>query len=118
MGLIGGAFSAIVKFGWEVPFPPRTPGIRSETNPPQAMLEWFGMSHETSHAMVSFNNNQLPIMSFAAATAFAGSPASSAIVSSIFRPLTAFVPFVAYASPYRRPWMYWAPYAARSPVRE
>ena len=71
VGLIGGAFSAIVKFGWEVPFPPRTPGIRSETNPPQAMLEWFGMSHETSHAMVSFNNNQLPIMSFAVHFSFA-----------------------------------------------
>lgn len=71
VGLIGGAFSAIVKFGWEVPFPPRTPEIRSETNPPQAMLEWFGMSHETSHAMVSFNNNQLPIMSFAVHFSFA-----------------------------------------------
>ena len=28
VGLIGGAFSALVKFGWEVPFPPRTPGLR------------------------------------------------------------------------------------------
>lgn len=25
VGIIGGFFSAIVKFGWEVPFPPRTP---------------------------------------------------------------------------------------------
>ncbi|ARD42304.1 YagU family protein [Actinomyces gaoshouyii] len=64
VGLIGGFFSAIVKFGWEVPFPPRTPGIRSETNPPQSMLEWFGMSHDTSHATVTFNNNPAPIMSF------------------------------------------------------
>ena len=24
VGVIGGVFSAIVKFGWEVPFPPRT----------------------------------------------------------------------------------------------
>ena len=64
VGLIGGVFSAIVKFGWEVPFPPRTPGLRSETNPPQSMLEWFGMSHDTSHTMVTFSNNQLPIMSF------------------------------------------------------
>ena len=64
VGLIGGAFSALVKFGWEVPFPPRTPGPRSETNPPQSMLEWLGMSHETSHTMVTFSNNQLPIMSF------------------------------------------------------
>ncbi|WP_159717074.1 YagU family protein [Actinomyces marmotae] len=64
VGLIGGFFSAIVKFGWEVPFPPRTPGIRSETNPPQSMLEWFGMSHDASHATVTFNNNPAPIMSF------------------------------------------------------
>lgn len=25
VGLIAGIFSGIVKFGWEVPFPPRTP---------------------------------------------------------------------------------------------
>ena len=71
VGLIGGFFSAIVKFGWEVPFPPRTPGIRSETNPPQSMLEWFGMSHDTSHTMVTFNNNPAPIMSFCVHFAFA-----------------------------------------------
>ena len=34
VGIIGGFFSAIVKFGWEVPFPPRTPE-RNATNPPQ-----------------------------------------------------------------------------------
>ena len=71
VGLIGGAFSALVKFGWEVPFPPRTPGLRSETNPPQSMLEWFGMSHDTSHMMVTFSNNQLPIMSFIVHFSFA-----------------------------------------------
>ena len=71
VGLIGGFFSAIVKFGWEVPIPPRTPGIRSETNPPQSMLEWFGMSHDTSHTMVTFNNNPAPIMSFCVHFAFA-----------------------------------------------
>ena len=71
VGLIGGVFSAIVKFGWEVPFPPRTPGLRSDTNPPQAMLEWFGMSPETSHAMVTFSNNPLPIYSFIVHFSFA-----------------------------------------------
>ncbi|BAW92328.1 periplasmic/secreted protein [Actinomyces sp. Chiba101] len=71
VGLIGGFFSAIVKFGWEVPFPPRTPGVRSETNPPQSMLEWFGMSHDTSHATVTFNNNPAPIMSFIVHFSFA-----------------------------------------------
>ena len=35
VGLIGGIISAIVKFGWEVPLPPRTPE-RNATNPPQA----------------------------------------------------------------------------------
>ena len=48
----------------EVPFPPRTPA-RNATNPPQTMLEWFGMSPEQSHTTVSFNlNDNLPIYSF------------------------------------------------------
>ena len=64
VGILGGIFSAIVKFGWEVPFPPRTPA-RNATNPPQTMLEWFGMSPEQSHTTVSFNgNDNLPIYSF------------------------------------------------------
>lgn len=64
VGVIGGVFSAIVKFGWEVPFPPRTPA-RNATNPPQTMLEWFGMSPQQSHTTVSFNlNDNLPIYSF------------------------------------------------------
>ena len=41
----------------------------------------------------------LPIRSLAPATALTGSVASSTRDSSILRPLTAFVPFVAYASP-------------------
>ena len=53
VGLIGGAFSAIVKFGWEIPFPPRSPA-RDATNPPQALLELFGMSPETSHLTYSY----------------------------------------------------------------
>lgn len=64
VGLIAGTFSAIVKFGWEVPFPPRTPGFRSDTNPPQTMLEWCGMSSEQVHTTVTFSNNPLPIYSF------------------------------------------------------
>lgn len=65
VGIISGFFSAIVKFGWEVPFPPRTPE-RNATNPPQTMLEhWFGMSPAQSHTTVSFNlNDTLPIYSF------------------------------------------------------
>ncbi|MFC2266944.1 MAG: DUF1440 domain-containing protein, partial [Peptidiphaga sp.] len=38
VGLIAGLFSAVVKFGWEVPFPPRTPP-RNATNPPQEQLQ-------------------------------------------------------------------------------
>ncbi len=70
VGLIGGAFSAIVKFGWEIPFPPRSPA-RDATNPPQALLELFGMSPETSHLTYSYLGNQRPILSFAVHFGFA-----------------------------------------------
>ncbi|MDK7228743.1 MULTISPECIES: YagU family protein [Winkia] len=63
VGIIGGFFSAIVKFGWEVPFPPRTPE-RNATNPPQSTLEMLGMSPEASHTSVTYNGNALPIYSF------------------------------------------------------
>ena len=64
VGIIAGIFSGIIKFGWEVPFPPRTPE-RNSTNPPQALLEQiFGMSPETSHATYSYLGNDLPYMSF------------------------------------------------------
>lgn len=63
VGLIAGLFSAIVKFGWEVPFPPRTPE-RNATNPPQTLLEQLGMSADASHTSVVFNGNELPIYSF------------------------------------------------------
>ncbi|MDO5066490.1 MAG: DUF1440 domain-containing protein [Propionibacteriaceae bacterium] len=70
VGLIAGMFSAIVKFGWEVPFPPRTPD-RDATNPPQTMLElWFGMSPEQSHTLIFFNGNPRPIYSFIVHFAF------------------------------------------------
>ena len=62
VGIIGGFLSAIVKFGWEVPFPPRTPE-RNATNPPQRLLEQLGMSPEQSHTGVTFNGNEgLPII--------------------------------------------------------
>ena len=71
VGLIAGIFSGIIKFGWEVPFPPRTPE-RNSTNPPQALLEQiFGMSPETSHATYSYLGNDLPYMSFIIHFAFA-----------------------------------------------
>lgn len=64
VGILGGIFSAIVKFGWEVPFPPRTPE-RNATNPPQMLLQQLGMTSDQVHATVSFNgNDNLPIYSF------------------------------------------------------
>ena len=64
VGIIGGFVSAIIKFGWEVPLPPRTPE-RNATNPPQALLELFGMSSDTTHASYAFNGNDgLPWVSF------------------------------------------------------
>ncbi len=70
VGLIGGVFSAIVKFGREIPFPPRTP-VRDATNPPQALLELFGMSPETSHLTYSYLGNERPIISFVVHFSFA-----------------------------------------------
>lgn len=63
VGIITGTISAFVKFGWEVPFPPRTP-LRDATNPPQQLLEQLGMSHDMSHLMITYNGNERPIMSF------------------------------------------------------
>lgn len=62
-GLLAGILSAIVKFGWEVPFPPRTPE-RNATNPPQALLELFGMGADTTHATYTWLGNDLPYVSF------------------------------------------------------
>lgn len=70
VGLIAGAFSAIVKFGWEVPFPPRTPE-RNATNPPQQLLEQLGFSSDFAHTTIGFNGNQLPIFSFVIHFSFA-----------------------------------------------
>ncbi|WP_292008208.1 DUF1440 domain-containing protein [Chryseobacterium sp.] len=61
--LLGGFLSAIVKFGWEVPFPPRTPE-RDATNPPQTLLEQFGLPKDISHFFYLFNENARPIFSF------------------------------------------------------
>ena len=69
VGVIAGIFGGIVKFGWEVPFPPRTPE-RNATNPPQALLEIFGFSPEITHQTYSYLGNDLPYMSFIVHFAF------------------------------------------------
>nr|WP_204398413.1 YagU family protein [Arcanobacterium pluranimalium] len=64
VGIIAGIVSAIIKFGWEVPLPPRTPE-RNATNPPQAFLEQLGFSDHTTHLSYTFNGNAgLPWVSF------------------------------------------------------
>lgn len=65
VGIIGG----IVKFGWEVPFPPRTPD-RNVTNPPQQLLEQFGFSSDFVHATVTINGNQVQYVSILIHMAF------------------------------------------------
>ncbi|NKI73672.1 DUF1440 domain-containing protein [Dickeya sp. CFBP 2040] len=63
VGIIAGIICAIAKFGWEIPFPPRTPA-RDLTNPPQQLLQQLGMSFDLSHLTYLFNGNPRPIMSF------------------------------------------------------
>lgn len=70
VGFIAGVFSAIVKFGWEVPFPPRTPE-RNAVNPPQTLLEQLGLPTSISRATVEFNGWDLPISSFVVHFGFA-----------------------------------------------
>lgn len=70
VGIIAGLVSAIVKFGWEVPFPPLTPE-RNATNPPQALLELLGMSPDTTHATYVFSGHELPYVSFIIHVGFA-----------------------------------------------
>ena len=64
VGVIIGIIGAIVKFGWEVPFPPRTP-LRDATNPPQQILQQLGFSFNFTHMTYMFNENARPIISFA-----------------------------------------------------
>ena len=63
-GVLGGIVSAIVKFGWEVPLPPRTPE-RNATNPPQELLQQLGIPENVTHLSYTFNGNEgLPWISF------------------------------------------------------
>ena len=63
-GVLGGIVSAIVKFGWEVPLPPRTPE-RNATNPPQELLQQLGIPENVTHLSYTFNGNEgLPWVSF------------------------------------------------------
>jgi putative membrane protein len=63
LGIIVGIICAIVKFGWEIPFPPRTPA-RDLTNPPQEILQQLGFSYAFTHITYLYNGNARPIISF------------------------------------------------------
>ena len=69
-GVLGGIVSAIVKFGWEVPLPPRTP-VRNATNPPQQLLQQLGVPESVTHLSYTYNGNEgLPWVSFIVHFAF------------------------------------------------
>ena len=61
--IIGGLLSGIVKLGWEVMLPPRTP-IRNATNPPQELLQHLGFSSNFTHMTYQFSEQQMPWISF------------------------------------------------------
>lgn len=63
VGIIAGIVSAIVKFGWEVPLPPRTPE-RNATNPPQELLQQLGFSEAFTHQTYTWLGNHMPWVSF------------------------------------------------------
>ena len=54
VGILAGLLSGIVKLGWEVMFPPRTPA-RDATNPPQELLQILGIPSNVTHLTYSFS---------------------------------------------------------------
>lgn len=62
-GMVAGFLSGLVKLGWEDILPPRTPA-RDATNPPQAMLEKFGVPKKITHATYTYSEQQMPWVSF------------------------------------------------------
>ncbi|MFD1471637.1 YagU family protein [Companilactobacillus mishanensis] len=62
-GILGGIMSGIVKLGWEVLLPPRTIA-RNLTNPPQELLQQFGMPEKITHLTYTYSGQQMPWVSF------------------------------------------------------
>lgn len=62
-GAAAGVVSGLVKLGWEVLFPPRTP-TRDKTNPPQKFLEQLGIPAKVTHATYTYSGHKLPWVSF------------------------------------------------------
>ena len=69
LGVVTGIIGGFIKLGWEVPFPPRTPE-RNLTNPPQEVLQQLGFSFDFTHTTVSFNGNEVMIVSLLVHFAF------------------------------------------------
>lgn len=56
-GFIVGMLSGMVKIGWEAILPPRTQA-RNATNPPQKMLQQFGVPKSLTHAYILYSKDQ------------------------------------------------------------
>lgn len=57
-GVVGGLLSGFVKLGWEILLPPRTPA-RNATNPPQHLLEQFGIPSHVTHATFTYSDQHV-----------------------------------------------------------
>lgn len=73
-GLAAGIISGLVKLGWENILPPRT-AQRDATNPPQKLLQQFGVPEKVTHATYTYSGHKLPwvnyLMHFGFSTSFA-----------------------------------------------
>lgn len=67
IGILAGVFGAIVKWGWEVPFPPRNPNIfwpvdaLERVTPPKIFLEQLGLPTDWTYM---FSGMQMPLSIF------------------------------------------------------
>ncbi|MFC6208271.1 DUF1440 domain-containing protein [Levilactobacillus tongjiangensis] len=62
-GGAAGIVSGLVKLGWENILPPRTEE-RDATNPPQRLLEQFGVPQAVTHATYHYSGQALPWVSY------------------------------------------------------
>ncbi|MGX6427569.1 DUF1440 domain-containing protein [Levilactobacillus yonginensis] len=62
-GGAAGIVSGLVKLGWENVLPPRTEE-RDATNPPQRLLEQFGVPKAVTHATYHYSGHALPWVSY------------------------------------------------------
>ncbi|WP_143462386.1 DUF1440 domain-containing protein [Levilactobacillus enshiensis] len=62
-GGAAGIVSGLVKLGWENVLPPRT-AARDATNPPQTLLEQFGVPAKVTHASYHYSGHELPWVSY------------------------------------------------------